>query len=77
MPPSTARACPTMKLAPALHNHNTAAATSSGSPSRPMGSAATKALMMSGSLFFVTLAAIGVLPMIPGHTALIRIPMPA
>ena len=30
-----------------------------------------------GLLFFVTLVAIGVLPMIPGQTALIRTPVPA
>src|ERR1700761_8586398 len=56
MPPSTAMACPTMKLAPELHSHRTAAAISSGLPRRPIGSAAMKALMMSGSLFFVTRA---------------------
>src|SRR6516225_9137607 len=62
-----------MKLAPGLQSHTTADAISLGSPKRPIGSRASIAFTISGSLFLVTATAIGVL-MIPGQTALMRIP---
>src|SRR5947207_14473837 len=74
-PPSTASAWPITKLAPGLHSQRTAAAISADSPSRPIGWSRRISSMASGSLASMS-ATIGVL-IVPGHTALMRIPREA
>ena len=61
-----------MKLAPGLHSHSTAAAISSGSPSRLMGWLASACCRSSSPVASMSVT-IGV-AMVPGQTALIRIP---
>src|SRR6266699_4583736 len=64
-----------MRLAPGLHSQRTAAAISSGRPSRPIGWSLTMSSMVIDSLAIMS-ATIGV-SMAPGHTALMRIPLEA
>src|SRR6266550_8163321 len=74
-PPSTASAWPVTKLAKGLHSQTTAAAISSGRPSRPIGWSLTISSIVSDSLAIMS-ATIGV-SMVPGHTALMRMPLEA
>src|SRR5215831_15375707 len=70
-PPSTLMACPVTNEAASEQSHTTVSATSSGVPTRPMGSLATICAFCSGSL--KPLAVIGVW-IYPGQTQLTRIP---
>src|SRR4051794_22829558 len=74
-PPSTTMACPTVNAASCEHIHNTAAAISSGRPMRPIGSWPMTAARPS-SVSPVKRRIISV-SMMPGQTALMRMPCAA
>ena len=71
-PPSTGRATLTTKLAPGLHSQRTDAAISTPRPRRPIGVVAVAAARSSSPLAIMS-GTIGV-SMVPGPTALMRIP---
>src|SRR2546428_10444931 len=70
-PPSTVIVCTVTNEASSEQSHTTASATSSGVPTRPMGSLAMMRALRSGSL--QALSVIGVW-IAPGQTQLTRIP---
>jgi hypothetical protein len=66
-PPSTGSPTPITKLAPGLHSHSTAAATSSARPSRPIDCCFIMSVIASDCPFSMS-CTIGV-SMVPGQTA--------
>jgi hypothetical protein len=72
MPPSTEKRLPTTKDAASEQSHTTAAATSSGSPRRPIGSDAMANASVSGRA--AKTASMNGVRIAPGQTAWTRMP---